>query len=107
MSEHVHHPVVPEFICEYHHVLRDERGQRFTARLYGISQGRGIWDGWLVFFPLDGGPLRRTDVEVEQASRAHLSRWGAAVTPPYLLTALERSHPFWEAGATAEDSAVL
>lgn len=105
MSEPVHHSVVPEFICEYHHLLGDAEGRRYSARLYGIAQGEGIWDGWLVFFPVEGGPLRRTDVEVEQRSRADLSRWGAAVTPPYLAEALRRSHPFWETGVSPEEAA--
>lgn len=97
MPEAIHHPVMPEFICEYHHHVRDARGRDHVVRLYGIPQGKGIWDGWLIFFPEGGGRLRRTDREVEQASRQHLATWGAMLTPEYLEEAFGRSHVFREA----------
>jgi hypothetical protein len=105
MDEPVHHPVVPEFICEYKHHPRLPNGERYTARLYGIAQGTGIWGGWLVFFPDSGGRMRRTDLQTEQRSRQFLARWARAVTPTYLMGALAQAHPFREAVNTASPSA--
>lgn len=102
MSEAIHHPVMPEFICEYHHRVHDERGREYTVRLYGVSQGKAIWDGWLIFFPEDGTRLMRTDREVEQASRQHLATWAAMLTPEYLDDAFHRAHPFREASPEPE-----
>lgn len=95
----MHHPLMPEFICEYHAAIEDTDGHRYLARVYGIPQGQRIWDAVIVFFPEGGGPLRRTSPEAEHDSRAHLSQWAAAITPTYLSLALERSKPFREAGA--------
>lgn len=95
----MHHPLMPEFICEYHAAIEDTEAHRYQARVYGIPQGRGIWAAVIVFFPLEEGELRRTSPEAEHDSRAHLSQWAAAITPAYLAVALERSHPFREAGA--------
>lgn len=99
MREAIHHPLMPEFICEFHAELEDTRGCRYQARVYGLPQGTGIWDGVVVFFPVGGGPIRRTSVEAEHDSRQHLADWAATITPAYLAVALERSMPFSEAGA--------
>jgi hypothetical protein len=96
MAEAIHHPVVPEFICEFGHEI-ETPDDTYSVRLYGIAQGTGIWDGWLIFFPERGGALRRTDRETEQGSRQALSKWAVAVTPTYLEGAFARSHPFREA----------
>jgi hypothetical protein len=97
MSEAIHHPVVPEFICEYHHRVLSDRGREHVVRVYGISQGTGIWDAWLIFFPEEGGRLLRTDPETEQASLEDLATWAARLTPEYLDDAFQRAHPFREA----------
>jgi len=97
MTEAIHHPVVPEFICEYHHRVQSERGREYLVRVYGIAQGKGIWDAWLIFFPEEGGRLMRTDSETEQASRQDLATWAAMLTPEYLDDAFRRAHPFREA----------
>lgn len=97
MEEALHHPVVPEFICEYHSVISGPDGRRYTARAYGLWQGKRIWDGILVFFPEDGqGPILRTGPEQEETSLEELQVWSRALTPTYLSTAMERAHPFWE-----------
>lgn len=98
MEEALHHPVVPEFICEFHQTVKDSEGHSYQSRVYGIAQGQRIWDAVIVFFPVDGGPMRRTHPEAEHDSRQHLSQWAAAITPAYLEAALDRSIPFLEAG---------
>jgi hypothetical protein len=103
MEHRIHHPIVPEFVCEYASRVTDGQGRVWRARTYGVSQGTGVWDGWLVFFPEDGvGPLLRTDEEAEEISLEDLSIWARAITPDYLERALKRAHPFLEAAGSAE-----
>ncbi len=101
--EAIHQPAIPEFICEYRATVRDAEGYEYTARVYGVPQGTGIWDAWIIFFPEAGGGLRRTERETEQASRRDLASWAARLTPSYLEGALERSRPFREAGSRAPE----
>ncbi len=97
---------MPEYICEYHFRIEDDRGRWYRARCYGVSKGSDVWEGWLIFFPEGGGPLRRTNEETEQTSLENLASWAAAITPAYLDGALERSHPFREAGASPEEHGI-
>ncbi len=100
MDAPVHSLLVPEFICEYRERIRDVEGYSYLVRAYGVPQGEQIWAAWLIFFPEDEqGGLRRTDAECEQTSLEKLAAWAARLTPAYLAGALERSHPFGEAGA--------
>ena len=100
MDAPVHSLLVPEFICEYRTRIRDVEGYSYRVRVYGVPQSQEIWAAWIVFFPEDAqGGLRRTDEECEEASREELATWAARLTPAYLAGALERSHPFGEAGA--------
>jgi hypothetical protein len=94
MGEAIHPAGVPEFICDYPHHVEGPGGLTYSVRLYGVMQGRGIWDGWLIFFSDDGDAIRRTDREVEQESRQTLAQWGARLTSDYLQRAFARSHPF-------------
>lgn len=103
MPEALHHPLVPEFICEFHQSVSDTEGHTYQARVYGLAQGKGIWTAVIVFFPEGRGAVRRTAPEAEHDSRRHLADWASAITPTYLETALERSHPFTEAGATGPE----
>jgi len=99
MIEALHHPLVPEFICEFHSSVADVERNLYQARIYALSQGKGIWTAVIVFFPEGEGPIRRTHPEAEFNSRTHVAEWAATITPPFLEAALERSHPFTEAGA--------
>ncbi len=99
MGEALHHPLVPEFICEFHQSVSDTDGHTYQSRVYGLAQGTGIWTAVIVFFPEGRGAVRRTRPEAEHDSRRHLADWASAITPAYLETALERSQPFTEAGA--------
>jgi len=52
-----------------------------------------LWDGWFVFFPLDGGRPLATDRETTQSSQAAVRYWASGITTVYLDGALERARP--------------
>jgi hypothetical protein len=66
-------------------------GQSYRPRAYGDPQLDGTWDGWLVFFPMIGGPAIASNRETTQSSFEALTRWAAGVTPVYLEGALTRA----------------
>jgi hypothetical protein len=66
-------------------------GRWFRPRAYGEPRADGLWDGWLVFFPLDGGLAIASSRETTQSSFAALGHWAAAVSPVYLEGALDRA----------------
>ena len=71
--------------------LIDMDGQSYRPRAYGDPKLDGTWDGWLVFFPIAGGPAIASDRETTQSSSEALTRWAAGLTPVYLEGALARA----------------
>ncbi len=63
----------------------------YLARVYAGTIAGGRWGGWLMFFPVEGGPVISTDRETTQSSMAALSTWAAGLTHPYFEGALERA----------------
>ena len=71
--------------------LIDASGRFYRPRAYGDPRADGTWDGWLVFFPVGGGPAIATDRETTQATLGALTVWAAGLTPVYLEGALARA----------------
>lgn len=71
--------------------LIDVSGRLYRPRAYAEPQPDGSWVGWLVFFPVDGGPAVATDRETTQATSDALIGWAAGLTPVYLDGALARA----------------
>jgi acyl-CoA synthetase (AMP-forming)/AMP-acid ligase II len=72
--------------------LIDVDGHWYRPRAYGDPQPNGMWDGWLIFFPLG----RRLAIappgpETTQSTMAALAAWAAGVSPVYLEGALARA----------------
>jgi hypothetical protein len=63
----------------------------YRPRAYGDPRPDGMWDGWLVFFPLDGGRAIATDRETTQTSFETLVHWASTVGEVYLVGALDRA----------------
>jgi hypothetical protein len=79
------------FVQQYSGTLVDPYGRRFVARVYGAHRPDYLWDGWFVFFPLDGGRALATDRETTQNSLGALRYWASGITTIYLDGALERA----------------
>jgi hypothetical protein len=65
-------------------------GRVYRPRAYANPQPGG-WEGWLVFFPVDGGRALASNRETTQSSFDALVNWAANVTAVYLAGALERA----------------
>ena len=79
------------FVLQYAGTLVDPYGQRYVARVYAARRPDGHWDGWFVFFPLDGGRPLATDTETTQSSLGAVRYWATGITTLYLDGALERA----------------
>jgi hypothetical protein len=66
-------------------------GQTYRPRVYGEPQPDGSWGGWIVFFPLVGGPAVATDRETTQSTLESLGVWAGGLTAVYLEGALVRA----------------
>jgi hypothetical protein len=74
------------------YALQRVGGRWYRPRAYGDPQPDGRWEGWLIFFPLDGGePIAPPHPETTQTTLGDLAGWAAAVTPAYLDGALHRA----------------
>jgi len=79
------------FVQQYSGILVDPYGRRYVARSYGACRPDDLWDGWFVFFPLDGGRTLATDRETTQSTLAAVRYWASGITTVYLDGALERA----------------
>ncbi len=79
------------FVQQYSGILVDPCGRRYVARVYSACRPDDLWDGWFVFFPLDGGRTRATDRETTQSTLAAVRYWASGITTVYLDGALERA----------------
>jgi len=79
------------FVQQYSVILVDAYGRRYVSRVYGARRPDDLWDGWFVFFPLDGGRALATDRETTQSNLAAVRYWASGITTTYLEGALERA----------------
>jgi hypothetical protein len=68
----------------------DEAGLAYAACVYG-EQPAHVWQGWIVFFPVDGGRPLATDRETSQPNRGALEYWASGLQSTYLDGALQRA----------------
>jgi hypothetical protein len=68
------------FVQQYAGILVDPYGRRYAARVYGACRPGDLWDGWFVFFPLDGGRTLATDRETTQSTLAAVRYWASGIT---------------------------
>jgi hypothetical protein len=82
---------VAEVLVEYSDMVVTRDGRRFGARACGGEGTTGLWQGWLEFTPLDGGPVVRTGRETTQPNRKDAIYWATGITGVYLEGALGRA----------------
>jgi hypothetical protein len=67
-------------------------GRWYRPRAFGDRQPDGTWDGWLIFYPIDGSlAIAAPGPETTQSTWAVLVVWAADLTPAYLEGALARA----------------
>jgi hypothetical protein len=79
-----------ELIQTYTEVVRDSRGEEFTASAHGEERADGTWVGWLEFRAASGD-VRRTERETTQPNRDALRYWASGLEPLYLDGAFARA----------------
>jgi hypothetical protein len=85
-----------EEVMMFHRIQQYEliyRGGRwYRPRAYGDRQPDGTWDGWLIFFPIDGSSaIAPPGPETTLSTWAVLVVWAADLTLAYLEGALDRA----------------
>lgn len=79
-----------EFIHQFLEPLVTDEGDEYAVRIFGAPTGN-VWEGWIEFHPLNGGPALRTDRETTQPTRVDLSYWATGLTFVYLEGAFDRA----------------
>jgi hypothetical protein len=79
-----------ELIQTYAEVVRDARGEEYTAHAYGEAREDGTWEGWIEFHP-SAGAVRSTGRETTQPDRQALAYWASGLEPIYLDGAFARA----------------
>ncbi len=79
-----------ELIQTYTEVVRDSRGEEFTASAHGEGRADGTWEGWLEFRSTSG-EVRRTGRATTQPNRDALRYWASGLEPLYLDGAFSRA----------------
>ena len=72
-------------------VLSSGMGQSYQPRVYGRLRPDGMWEGFLVFFPLGGGSVISTPRETVQNNHFALEAWAHSLDRVYIEGALERA----------------
>src|SRR5262249_40361580 len=80
-----------QFVQQYTPVLASPTGERYVAQAYMDRQLGGLWEAWLVFFPLDTGSALVTDRETTPSTREPIIYWATRLGGTYLLGAPERA----------------
>lgn len=79
-----------EVFVEYSDTVTKD-GRAFMARACGAEMDGTLWQGWIEFVPLDGGPVIRSGRETTQPNRVDTAYWATGLTPVYLEGALDRA----------------
>ena len=66
-------------------------GRAYRPRAYCEPRRDGMWDGWLVFFPVTGGAAIAPDRETSQPSLTAVTHWADGLSDVYLRGALDRA----------------
>ena len=80
-----------EVLVQFDRPVTGRAGSAYSARICGAPAEDGLWEGWIEFVPLGGGPTLRTGSETRQPNRVDLEYWSTGITAAYLEGALERA----------------
>ena len=83
-----------EVLAKFNNVVRETNGVGYTAQACGAPGADGLWEGWIEFAPLDGGPPIRSPRETTQPNRTDAIYWATGLGVVFLEGALNRAlHP--------------
>jgi hypothetical protein len=83
-----------EVLAQFADSVADETGRRYRAQACGAPMPDGLWEGWIEFAPIDGGPAVRSPRETTQPNLKDAAYWASGLTAIYLEGAIKRAlHP--------------
>ena len=82
---------VAEVLAQFTDPVTAENGVSYRARACGGPMPDGLWQGWIEFEPIDGGPPIRSGRETTQPNRQDAVYWASGLTHVYLEGALHRA----------------
>jgi len=80
-----------EILVRYRTPVTDSDGLQYEARAYGAPIDHVLWEGWIEFVPIGGGPMLCTSRETTQPNRTDTEYWATGLTQVYLEGALIRA----------------
>jgi hypothetical protein len=80
-----------EVLAQFADSVADEAGRRYRAQACGAPMPDGLWEGWIEFVPIDGGPAVRSPRETTQPNLKDAAYWASGLTAIYLEGALRRA----------------
>ena len=83
-----------EALMEFDTQLSTTDGSLYAAQACAAPNADGLWEAWIEFLPLNGGPPLRSPRETTQPNRADAEYWATGLSATYLEGALGRAqHP--------------
>jgi hypothetical protein len=80
-----------EVLLRFAQPLFIEDGPGYVAHACGEPRADGLWEGWIEFFPIDGGPPLRSPRETTQPNRMDAEYWATGLSRVYLEGAFDRA----------------
>jgi hypothetical protein len=80
-----------EVLAEFADAVVGSDGCAYHAQATGAQMGDGLWEGWIEFVPVGGGPAIRSPRETTQPNRTDAVYWATGLTTVYLEGALRRA----------------
>lgn len=80
-----------EVLTAFDAELETNDGFVYAAQACGAPNSDGLWEGWIEFIPLNGGPSLRSPRETTQPNRTDAQYWAAGLSAVYLEGALGRA----------------
>lgn len=80
-----------EVLLEFQSLVSAPDGTVYRARACGGPIEINLWEGWVEFVPVGGGPVLRSPRETTQPNRTHAVYWASGLTAIYLDGALMRA----------------
>src|SRR4029453_201186 len=80
-----------EVFVEFPEPVRSTTGVHYRAQAWGAPMPDGLWEGWIEFAPLDGGPPIRSPRETTQPNRTDAVYWATGLGAVFLEGALQRA----------------
>ena len=80
-----------EVLARFAEPLTTTDGNQYKAQACGAPNADGLWEGWIEFFPADGGKPLRSQRETTQPNRTDAEYWATGLSEVYLEGALNRT----------------